>query len=263
MKNLLIVCLLAGPLISQGAGDPVLVARDTRAGLELWETGLGRLWIPAPGSDVIRHLVWEQTAQKVYDHPAAHVRPGDIVIDCGAHIGGFTRVALREGAQLVVAIEPEKANLAALRKNFEPEIKAGKVKLVPDGVWDGAGTVPLHMSSSGDSHSAVIPQNTRQEESIPVTTVDAVVTGLHLPRVDFIKMDIEGAEQKALQGARQTIRTHHPTLAVSSYHVKGDPAAISAIVWHARGDYLVASKDVVEIDGAQVPKVLFFYRNHR
>lgn len=264
-NNLLALCILIAstvlPAFSQSPAEaqPKLAGQDAKTGLELWETMLGRLWIPAPGSDVIRHLEWEQMVQKVYHHPSVHVAPGDTVIDCGAHIGGFTRTALREGAQLVVAIEPEQANLVAFQKNFEYEIKATKVKLVPKGVWDSIGRLALHLSSVGDSHSVVIPQNKGMDESIEVTTIDALVANLHLPRVDFIKMDIEGAEQKALQGARQTLLRYHPRLAISSYHLKGDPAAICAIVWQTCGDYFVMSKDVEEIGGVQVPKVLFFY----
>jgi hypothetical protein len=84
---------------------------------------------------------------------------------------------------------------------------------------------------------------------------------LKLPRVDFIKMDIEGAEQKALHGARQVLIRYQPRLAISSYHLKGDPAAICSIVWQAHPDYLVASKDRVNAyEGTSVVKVLFFYR---
>jgi hypothetical protein len=92
---------------------------------------------------------------------------------------------------------------------------------------------------------------------IDVITLDALVPNLKLSRVDFIKMDIEGAELKALQGARRVLMHYRPRLAISSYHQKGDPAAICSIVWRARADYLVVSKDIA--DSAMVPKVLFFY----
>ena len=237
------------------------IAEDSQSGLELWETMLGRLWIPGPGIDVIRHLQWEQVVEKVYDHPLVHVRPGDVVIDCGAHIGAFTRVALRSGAKTVVAVEPERANIWAFRRNFEKEIESGQVKLVPKGVWDSAGKLPLHLSTVVDSHSLVVPQNSGKEETVDVTTLDSLVGGLSLPRVDFIKMDIEGAELRALRGARKVLAKYQPRLAISSYHLKGDPAAICALVWQVRTDYLVTSKDLVKAEaGALVPKVLFFYR---
>ena len=237
-----------------------LIEEDAGAGLELWQTALGRLWIPKPGKFVIEHLEWEQTVQRVYHHPAVHVRPGDIVIDCGAHIGGFTRMALREGARTVVAIEPEKANLLAFQRNLAEELKTGTVRLVKKGIWDRSGRLPLHISDSGDAHSVVTPRGNYGDELIEVATLDSLVQSLRLSRVDFIKMDIEGAEQHALRGARQTLQRWHPRLAISSYHLKGDPAAIAAIVWQARSDYLVAAKDLLTpSDGSAVPKVLFFY----
>jgi FkbM family methyltransferase len=237
-----------------------LVQEDATQGLELWDTLLGRLWIPKPGIYVIKHLQWEQAIQKVYDHPQAHVRPGDVVLDCGAHIGGFTRVALRAGARLVVAIEPEQANLAAFRLNFEAELKLGKVKLIEKGVWDKTGRLALHVSRTGDSHSVVLPQNGQRDESIEVATIDDLAKNLKLTRVDYIKMDIEGAERNALRGAHGVLQRFKPRLAISSYHLKGDPAAIAALVWEARVDYLVDSKDFVEgPEGTTVPKVLFFH----
>ena len=267
MKNaLLITRILIASMVLPALGraplqsQAKLVQRDSKAGLELWDTMLGRIWIPSPGAEVIRHLEWEQTVQKVYEHPAVHVTAGDVVIDCGAHIGGFTRVALRAGARLVVAIEPEQANLVAFKRNFAAEMRAGSVKQVPKGVWDTTGRLSLHLSTVGDSHSVVIPQDKGNDESIEVTTIDALVADLHLARVDFIKMDIEGAERNALRGARQTLLRYRPRLAVSAYHQKGDPATICEIVWQTCGDYLVGSKDIEEEGGVQVPKVLFFYR---
>jgi FkbM family methyltransferase len=245
--------------VAKTVGDaPVLVREDAAAGLELWNTALGSLWIPRPGVWVIKHLDWEQAVQKVYDHPNVRVRRGDVVIDCGAHIGGFTRVALQAGARRVVAIEPETLNLRALRRNLEPELASGRVTLVEKGVWDLSGKLPLHRSDVGDSHSLVASVTGPGDQTIEVTTLDALAEALKLERVDFIKMDIEGAERRALRGARQLLRRHGPRLAISAYHQKGDPAAIAGIVWEARPEYLVESKDLVETPHGTVTKVLFF-----
>jgi FkbM family methyltransferase len=266
-KIVLIACFafLLSPLPFKREGtlpkQATLREEDKAAGLELWETALGPLWIPSPGRDVIRHLVWEQAVQRVYDHNQVHLRNGDVVIDCGAHIGAFTRTALRAGARLVVDIEPERSNLRALHRNFAREIEDGRVVVVSKGVWDSVGSIPLHISSVGDSHSAVIPQDSGRDESIQVTTLDALLSGLKLPSIDFIKMDIEGAELRALRGAEQILRRWQPRLAISAYHQKGDPAAICSIVWKACPDYLVSSKDLVRsYGGTEVPKVLFFFR---
>jgi|WetSurSiteA1Bulk_404760.scaffolds.fasta_scaffold10711_3 FkbM family methyltransferase len=237
-----------------------LIREDRQSALELWDTLLGRLWIPKPGSFVIKHLEWEQAIQKVYDHPTVHITNGDVVIDCGAHIGGFTRIALLAGASLVIAIEPEKSNVAAFRRNFAEALKNGKVVLVEKGVWDSSGRLPLHLSSVGDSHSVAIAQDSGKDQTIELTTIDTLVGDLKLPRVDFIKIDIEGAEKNALLGAKQTLKRSRPRLAVSSYHKKGDPAEICSTVWTLQPSYLVESKDRLRgPDGSEIPKVLFFH----
>ena len=243
-----------------GPGSARLLKTDDAAGLELWQTGLGQLWIPKPGYYVIKHLDWESTVEKVYDHPLVHVRRDDVVIDCGAHIGGFTRIALQAGARMVVAIEPETANLRAFRRNFEQELKSARVLLIPKGVWETTGKLSLHISKTGDSHSVIFAQKGPGDEEIEVTTLDALAGELKLDRVDFVKMDIEGSEANALRGARQVIQRWKPRMAISSYHVKGDPAALSALVWSTRSDYLVDTKDLIQAPhGSTVPKVLFFH----
>jgi FkbM family methyltransferase len=246
-------------LASYAMAEVKLVREDKPAGLELWNTLLGPLWIPKPGAAVIKHLEWEQAVQEVYSHPKSRVSPGDVVIDCGAHIGGFTSIALRSGARLVAAIEPEKANAIAFRRNFNKELQSGRVILIEKGVWDKTGTLSLHLSRTGDSHSVAIPQNAGIDQKIEVVTLDSLVETLKLPRVDFIKMDIEGAERNALRGAGRILARWRPRLAISSYHQKDDPAVICGIVWEFQPGYLVGSKNHLQPDGTGVPKVLFFY----
>lgn len=254
----LLMMLLLSPLST--LAEVKLVREDRQSALELWDTLLGRLWIPKPGSFVIKHLEWEQAIQKVYDHPTVHVTNGDVVIDCGAHIGGFTRIALLAGASLVIAIEPERSNVVAFRRNFVEALKNGKVILVEKGVWDSNGILPLHLSSVGDSHSVAIGQNSGKDQTIELTTIDNLIGSLKLKRVDFIKIDIEGAEKNALLGAKQTLKRARPRLAVSSYHKKGDPAEICSTVWTLQPSYLVESKDRLRgPDGFEIPKVLFFH----
>ena len=57
---------------------------------------------------------------------------------------------------------------------------------------------------------------------VETITIDDLVSEEKLKRVDFIKMDIEGAELEALRGAENTIRQFHPKLAISLYHKLND-----------------------------------------
>ncbi len=264
-----LIFLLFQGMSSAQVGDPrasadrktaYILESDPQSHMELWQTALGRLWIPAPGKYVIPHLEWENVVEQVYRHPLVHVRPGDVVLDCGAHIGGFTRLAVQAGARIVVSVEPEPANLAALRRNLGSELESGRVRLVARGVWDTVGKLTLHRSYDGDSHSVIVTPKGPGDVVIDVTTLDSLSDELRLPRVDFIKMDIEGSERNALRGAAKLINRWKPRLAISSYHLQGDPAIICESVWGFRSDYKVATKDLIKAPhGKIVPKVLFFY----
>jgi hypothetical protein len=65
---------------------------------------------------------------------------------------------------------------------------------------------------------------------LPVTTIDKIVSELNLASVDFIKMDIEGAEKNALRGAQATLAKYSPTMAISAEHLPDDMVSIPALV---------------------------------
>ena len=177
------------------------------AGLALWSTPAGDYWMPAASGDALLYDLAEQKRNIYGDH----LRPGDTVLDCGANVGVFTRKALWAGAALVIAIEPAPDNLECLRRNFATEIASGKVVVYPKGVWDKDDVLKLNVDpadSARDSFVNAIPNGGFIEA--PLTTIDHLAEELHLARVDFIKMDIEGAEQKAIAGARGAIARWRP-----------------------------------------------------
>jgi len=73
--------------------------------------------------------------------------------------------------------------------------------------------------ASGGGSSAIT--ETVGHTSVKFTTVGKFVEANKLPRIDFIKMDLEGHELKVLAGARETIKTFKPYLALRAYH-RGD-----------------------------------------
>jgi FkbM family methyltransferase len=62
------------------------------------------------------------------------------------------------------------------------------------------------------------PPGSHRDVQVLLTTIDKIVDELHLPRVDLIKMDIEGAEVKALAGARNTLSRFHPRMSTAAEH---------------------------------------------
>jgi FkbM family methyltransferase len=248
-------------------GDSVALVTERRVEGRTWElyrTTLGEFWVRAPGRDTVAAIDWELTVQHVYQSGVVRLRAGDTVIDCGAHIGMFTRYALRQGARRVVAIEPDPINLACLEANLASEIAAGQVIVIKAGVWDRKDYLTLFLGSEdwgGDGQSFVSRlDGNRRIEGVPVLPLDDIVAQLKLDRVDFIKMDIEGSERHALEGAEQTLRRFMPRMAICSYHLFDDPAVLPAIVLRVQPTYRIHAKDVAASRGGPglTPKVLFF-----
>ena len=230
--------------------------------LELYDTPLGDFWISAPGEHVIKLIIWELLTESDYESGGVEIQAGDTVIDCGAHIGLFSRFAVQRGAGRVIAIEPDPENLVCLEENLAEEIAAGKVTVVKAGVWDRETRLSLQIDQGNSAaHSFVFAYgdpNAEKVDGIEVLPLDDIVQDLQLDRVDFIKMDIEGAERRALAGSVDTIARFKPRLAVCSYHMQDDPETISEIVQRARPDYEIHANDVDMRWGTVNPKTLFF-----
>ena len=171
--------------------------------------------------------------------PGSHVRKGDVVIDCGAHIGVFTWKALEAGAAKVVAVEPDPANLECLRRNFKKEIAEGRVVLAGVGVWSKPGKMTLNLGNGGNTgvNSMVLTENSDRTIEVPVTTLDQLTKDLGLDHVNFIKMDIEGAEREALVGAQDTLKKDRPRLMLDLNHRADDSTALPAVIRRAHADY--------------------------
>jgi FkbM family methyltransferase len=234
--------------------------KEAQYGLELYETALGRFWVPSLGREILSFITWELAVQETYSSSSVRVRPGDTVIDVGAHVGVFARYALRQGADRVIAIEPEPKNIACLQANFEREISEGRVRLIEGGLWHEHGTLTLRIANDNSGGHSFVMEERQYTSSVevPVFPLDEVVEELGLERVDFIKMDIEGSERHALRGASQTLKRFRPRMAICIYHTPDDPVVVPSVVRGIEPSYRIHAKDVELVIRWIVVKVLFF-----
>ncbi len=239
------------------------LVRSDEAGFELYAIPQSEIWVP-PGNRMMLLWLLTEINRQAYLSDDCHVQQGDIVLDCGAHVGLFTRQALAAGAKLVVAIEPARENLECLRRNLAEEIEEGRVIIYPKGVWDRDDTLMLKTRPGfSASDSVVISGNEdfRDTYKVPLTTIDALFAELNLDRIDFIKMNIEGAEQRALAGSSLILSQFKPRMAIAANHHDDDISRIPELVRSARSDYFMAcGACYVDHDRLMVlPEILFFY----
>lgn len=226
------------------AEKKIRAIRTDSDGYTLWETPLGQLWT-SQGAMSLAEMVSEQM-RSTYGVGPQGVRPGDIVLDGGANIGVFSRVAFRLGADKVIAVEPSSENLECLRRNCAKELMQNKLIIVSHGLWRTTGILwfavnPTHQEASkiiGDSLD--LPSGHTLVE-MPVVTVDSLKRSLGISRIDFIKLDIEGAEREALAGAVETLRADKPRLAICTYHLDDDINVLPAQILETNPAYTIES----------------------
>ena len=167
-----------------------------------------------------------QQQQYRYETPngTIGVQPGDVAIDAGGCWGDsalyFAHLAGAGGR--VITFEFMPSNLEVFEKNMalNPEL-AKRITLMRHPIWS-LSDMDLFVSGSGPGTS-VSPTPKRPDAlAVKTLTIDDMVARTGTPRVDFIKMDIEGAEMHALQGASNTIKQFKPKLAICVYHDLSD-----------------------------------------
>jgi len=133
------------------------------------------------------------------------------MVELGAFTGDNLREFVRQGIsfEFALSLEPDKRNFASLVSTIL-DLNLSNVFALPLAGWNK--TEMLMFSDTGDA-GAVMTQT--GNTFITATTVDELVGN---SKVNYIKMDIEGAELLALQGAKNTILNYTPHLAISVYH---------------------------------------------
>ena len=229
------------------------------SGFRHWQTPKGDFWIP-PGEDWGLPFNLSEQENRIYGTGDNAVHAGDIVLDCGANVGVYVREALAEGAKLVVAIEPAPENLECLKRNVAGEVAAGRVIIYEKGVWDKDDVLVINVQAGNPAADSfvVAPKGSKPGLRLPLTTIDELVEELQLQRVDYIKMDVEGAERRALTGARKTLGRFHPRLALSTYHLPDDPDRLPALVREGWNGYREKCGPCTFDKGIFRPDVMYF-----
>jgi len=159
----------------------------------------------APSLAFVGAVLQDQYEPEVRGLLVSIIRPGMVVLDVGAHIGHYTLLAARlvGPSGHVYAFEAEPENYAILTKNVELNGYTN-VTCIPKAVSDRTGTLTLYVDPQGNDRHSII-----EDSQAPIHLTKCVVSTVTLdeyassegwPRIDVIKMDIEGAEPLALAG---------------------------------------------------------------
>jgi FkbM family methyltransferase len=159
--------------------------------------------------------------QYVHPDPPIQVLPGDVVIDGGACWGDTALYFAAQGAAKVFAFELSQSNIEVMAGNLARNPAIGSAVEVVRAPLAHERGLPLYIVDRGAASRVSAEPN--GGEMLIGTSLDAFVADRGLDRVDFIKLDVEGAERAVLAGANETIRRFRPNMALSVYHRADDP----------------------------------------
>jgi FkbM family methyltransferase len=229
------------PYYLVGRPDQLLEHKeDVQAGLSLWadeesrreyvaQVGL-RLW------GDFESLAIPRPTEQYFPHGLFSLNELEQFVDCGAFQGDTLQEFLshcRSQFDRYIGFEPDPANFASLKTRIAalPPGVARRATAMCNAV--GAKATTLRFSATGTGAASVSDGG---ENEVQCVALDDVLCDWH---VTYIKMDVEGAEGDALQGARATIQRDRPILAVSAYHRPHDLWCIPRLLHSLSKDYLL------------------------
>jgi FkbM family methyltransferase len=170
---------------------------------------------------------WNVFHEIYYEQIYGKTKREDVVIDVGANVGMFTIKSIKEVGNdgLVIAIEPEPRNLVLLRKNTKI---FNNVIVVPKAVGDSKRKIKLFIANTSGGHSIKRNKGHGYIE-VEIDLLDNIISELGAKRVDFIKIDVEGAEKEVLEGAKEILLKFHPKIALE-YHSIQNMQEVSRIL---------------------------------
>jgi FkbM family methyltransferase len=163
------------------------------------------------------------------------VRGDEVYVDCGAYDGDTILEFLQRchnQCRGVIAFEPDSISLERLRKTVAtlPDYIGSRIRIVPAAAGSQPGAI--RFATAGELGSAV----GAGETEVACVRLDDALAG---EAPTYLKMDIEGSEIDALQGASGLIGRHAPVLAVCAYHRQDHLWRIPATMRSLNPDYRI------------------------
>lgn len=146
------------------------------------------------------------------------ISPGDVVLDIGSAYGSYALTALASGASFIHTWNPNSDENGILRESLGLNGWDEKAVLHEDGLWSKTG----FLRDTDLAFSETEPQT----GGFQVRALDSYELGLS--RLDWMKLDVEGAEVEVLKGAEGLIRTFKPKVVVENHQFK-DPTIESRV----------------------------------
>jgi len=145
---------------------------------------------------------------------------GEVVLDGGGCYGDtalyFANKVGTEGAVHTFEFIPDNIKIFKTNVELNPDFSS-QIKLVRRPLWSSS-NVEVYYKSNGPGSKVEFEKFEGFDDIVKTISIDDYIEENSLNKLDFIKLDIEGAELQALKGATNTIKEFKPKLAIALYH---------------------------------------------
>jgi FkbM family methyltransferase len=159
------------------------------------------------------------------------VEPGDVVLDIGGCWGDtalyFASLVGPAGRVYTFEFDPESLEIMRANLALNPDL-AERIEVVESALWDRSGELLPFVQ--GGRMTAVVSDGADAARSVATVTLDEFVEQRGIERVDFVKMDVEGAEPNVLRGGAASLRRFGPRLAIAAYHADDDLVELPGLI---------------------------------
>ncbi|MBO7612156.1 MAG: FkbM family methyltransferase [Elusimicrobia bacterium] len=166
-----------------------------------------------------RALLDKLVIHNQYSYKDCKVEKGDFVIDAGGCWGDtsliFSSIVGNEGK--IFTFEFFDDNLNILRENFSYNKNLSENIILTEQPLYNKSNKNLYLNHAC-ADITTLTENKNNLNQYKTICIDDFVEKNKVKKIDFIKMDIEGYELKALQGATNTLKKYKPKLAIAAYH---------------------------------------------
>jgi FkbM family methyltransferase len=173
------------------------------------------------------------------------LREGEVAYDVGANIGLYSRFMVQVfKASHVYAFEPMANNCSVLAENLEIAGCAGRVTIIPCAIGDQDGTCDFQVDRLTSNSGALDAVNRGKAsashsqyglpaalERVTASRLDTVLETRSFLKPDVIKLDVEGAEAMALEGARHLLSRYRPRLVIELHGAEAARRVLE-ILWN-------------------------------
>lgn len=179
----------------------------------------------------------DDSEEQYFDKDLIKYSAEDIFLDCGGYTGDTVLCYLKHNMgkyKKIICLEPDEDNYNIIRDNI---LGNGLCNIELYNIAAYNCNQMLKFDKIGSGSGKIIDKIGEKNTEIVMVEADRIDNIINGAKVDFIKMDIEGAEYKALIGAVNTIQEYRPTLMISVYHKQDDFITIPLLIKSLNPNY--------------------------